>query len=266
MPVREYLAEPGTLSGVLTGIQRTYGLHVDVTGALGEAVGYMLLGLITPLEFAGDLRAHGIPENAVTGIVGEVNQKIFIPLREKMRREEPSAQGVVPTPPAPQYSPRVAPRVVPVEQKVAPLTPPPAAVPPVATPSPRPAPSPRMYEPPRVPSGPAFPQEHQAVRPVPTVEHALSTAPSPLPPRQILPQQHPAIFHKSLPVPPPNLPTGVPVTTVPVAKSSPVMPGEYHLPALQKPAPAAPPPLSSQGTQGTPHTRYSNDPYREPVE
>lgn len=66
-------------------IRNTYGLHVDIAGELGKEVGYMLLGLLSPSEFFGDLILAGIDEKNARIILEELNTKIFIPLQRSIK-------------------------------------------------------------------------------------------------------------------------------------------------------------------------------------
>ena len=83
-PIREYLADP-ELSDVVLQIGTAHQLHVDTIGALEREVNNMLLGLVNPTQFVGELKSIGIPETSVGAIVEELNAKIFMPLREKMK-------------------------------------------------------------------------------------------------------------------------------------------------------------------------------------
>lgn len=85
-PVREFLADPDQLARVLTNIKNAHNLHVDMIGLVNESIGHLLLGLVSPSEFRDILKLAGIPEGVVNDIIKEINEKIFVPLREELRR------------------------------------------------------------------------------------------------------------------------------------------------------------------------------------
>jgi hypothetical protein len=84
---------------VIAGLQKTYQLHIDVVDTINKETNYLLLGLTNPAQYAERLRTNGkIPETTVTAIIKEVNEKIFVPLREQMRGAgEGSGAAVAPT-------------------------------------------------------------------------------------------------------------------------------------------------------------------------
>lgn len=88
---------------VVIELRARFQLHVDNAGLLGKGVGHMLLGLISPDEFFKDLIEAKIPEKDAREIMTEINQKIFVPLREEMRKspiaevKPPQAQSAVAT-------------------------------------------------------------------------------------------------------------------------------------------------------------------------
>lgn len=104
-PIREAFSSEDTTKIILD-LQNRHKLHVDSTGVLGRQVGYLLLGLISPMEFLGGLVEAGVSAEAAKDIVSEVNEQVFIPLRAKM-------QGVQPTP-RPTTTP--APASIPVRE------------------------------------------------------------------------------------------------------------------------------------------------------
>ncbi|MFH1178597.1 MAG: hypothetical protein V1711_02665 [bacterium] len=62
-----------------------YNLHIDTLGVIAELNRNMLLGLVRPEEFFKELITAGIQDKDVKEIMTEINQKIFVPLRERMR-------------------------------------------------------------------------------------------------------------------------------------------------------------------------------------
>jgi hypothetical protein len=82
--LREYVADDD-LALVTEEMGKEYQLHVDTVGALYRETTNMLLGLINPEQFVGELKSVGIPQESISAIVEELNTKVFIPLREKMQ-------------------------------------------------------------------------------------------------------------------------------------------------------------------------------------
>jgi hypothetical protein len=80
----------GDIITVVQNLQSTYGLHIDTSGVLSDEIGYLLIGLISPTEFYERLHAQGLPKDTVSSIVRDVNEKIFLPLQQKMRAETPT--------------------------------------------------------------------------------------------------------------------------------------------------------------------------------
>lgn len=123
----------------ITRLQEAYKIHVDVVGELGKEVGYLLLGLTSPVEFLNRLVRGGLDESTALHITEEVNKQIFTPLRAKLQSNTTSSSTPVATPlekspapagsslpgpstavpveaPPPQVEP--TPRVKPIEQKI----------------------------------------------------------------------------------------------------------------------------------------------------
>jgi hypothetical protein len=127
--VREVFNSPHTTE-TIESIQGRYALHIDTVDLLGREVGYMLLGLRSPMEFFGRLVAMGIEQAVAKQIVDDVNREIFMPLHDKMQKgglAQPPAPTPAPTPLTP-----VIEHVVPTVQEPTPHLEPPVmrAVPP----------------------------------------------------------------------------------------------------------------------------------------
>lgn len=75
-------------AAVIRSIQSQYQLHMDVAGELQQHVGYMLLGLISPTDLFSHIVSRGVPQDAARLILETLNQRIFMPLQERMRSEE----------------------------------------------------------------------------------------------------------------------------------------------------------------------------------
>ncbi len=233
--VQEAAADSHT-NEIVEQIGHTHGLHVDVIGLLADLTRYMLIGYVTPPDALQELQSAGVAEQEARQILNELNQEVFIPLHDRIRRGGAGRPSVLRPAAMPQrYGPPASPPPPPPPPRYGPPAPPPLPPPSqiYVPPPPRPTPSPRMYEPPI---------------PRPT---------SSLPPRHILPTPGTPIFRRPLPpsaswrttegtaMPPTNLPTGAP---------APLPPRDEHAP------------LSSEADPSIPHTRYSNDPYREQPE
>jgi hypothetical protein len=149
--IREFIATDSVGTITLT-VGKTYNLHVDTIGALERETTNMLLGLINPEQFVAELKSAGIPQESIPNIVAELNTKIFVPLREKMRNpspedaesgesEENAAPSVATVPVAPVAAPVSLQPVPPItSQPITPLAPATPSPSPVAQPSARPAP------------------------------------------------------------------------------------------------------------------------------
>ena len=90
-PVRDYVLNE--LSGEVQRLMEKYQLHVDQGGVLQKELLLMLLGQEEPGEFMKELRATGIGEGTVQGLMVDINEDIFKPLR---KREQ--AEGAAPAP------------------------------------------------------------------------------------------------------------------------------------------------------------------------
>lgn len=93
---------------IIVGMRAKFQLHIDSAGILGKEVGYLLLGLTDPNKFIDHLKSQNFSEQTVNEIVKEVNQKIFVPLREEMRKGS-SAAAQPPRPARPTLQPVVRP-------------------------------------------------------------------------------------------------------------------------------------------------------------
>ncbi|MDO8624333.1 MAG: hypothetical protein Q7R54_03170 [bacterium] len=110
-PIQELL-ESTELNVTLTAMAVRQKLHIDQIGVLAQLNMHMLLGLINPQEFQNELIGAGIQEPQAREIITEINQKIFVPLQQKMREGsgvgKPTTQVDVPsykpppTPPMPR--------------------------------------------------------------------------------------------------------------------------------------------------------------------
>jgi hypothetical protein len=146
--LREYVAED-ELTEITEELGEKYSLHVDTIGAVYRETTNMLLGFISPQQFVGELKSVGVPPESVGAIVEELNTKVFIPLREKMKNappEEPSAEETESAPePQSPVTPVSTPTPMPPVVLAAPAIPSPSSIAPtmpVAAPQPAPQPQP----------------------------------------------------------------------------------------------------------------------------
>lgn len=86
-----------------------YALHVDQAGEFERAFIFMLLGVNTPEEFVDSLRKAGLPPEVVSGLATDLNERVFMRLRESerdaARAPEPASKSTPLPPPALEYEP-----------------------------------------------------------------------------------------------------------------------------------------------------------------
>lgn len=86
-PVQEVVLSPDTIV-LVEEIGSKHSLHVDQKGVFGTELSLMLMGLRSPQEFGHVLKTDGrMSEETSKQIISDVNNKIFIPLRNKMEEE-----------------------------------------------------------------------------------------------------------------------------------------------------------------------------------
>jgi len=105
LPVQQAI-ESKTTAATISDLGARLGLHINIIGKIAELNVQMLLGLAGPQEFLKELIAAGVSDKDAQDIMAEITQKIFVPLREKMKNEKiEMPQSVEPmktvTPPAP---------------------------------------------------------------------------------------------------------------------------------------------------------------------
>lgn len=85
-PVRNYLAS-GKYTIVAKDLTAKHELHLDQGGILEREIMLLLMGIENPSEFMATLTGEAkIPEPVVKEIMMEINQGIFMPLQEEMRK------------------------------------------------------------------------------------------------------------------------------------------------------------------------------------
>jgi hypothetical protein len=90
-PIREYLAG-GEIGIVVREVGAKYRLHIDTIGAIDREVINMLLGFENPQQFVGELKSVGVPQENIASIVQEFNERVFIPLHQKMQQSGPEQE------------------------------------------------------------------------------------------------------------------------------------------------------------------------------
>lgn len=165
---RAYDAVPEVIQQALGGdelydfgekMQTVYHLHIDTVGMVGTLIRNLLIGLINPTEFVSSLQEIGIEKSTVQQLTADLNEKIFIPLQNKMREvgaatPSPSAVQAIPAP-AP-----VAEQPTPAAPQIASVVTPPVQIQRAAQPAPTPAPI-RPRPAPYTPTPPSTPDAHR---------------------------------------------------------------------------------------------------------
>lgn len=239
-PIRQYLQQ-GKHSNVANSLTTKYGLHIDQGGTLEREITLLLMGIESPDDFTQTLATEArLDQKIINGIVQDVNEQIFMPLREEMRKGAATSASPAPQPrPSIQHPPLQRPPVAQiggVPRPPAPQQPRPQNVAPMA---PRPA---NVVPPPNAAEPAHYFHLDNKIPPAPRMNPSIA----PLPPKAILPNSRKLLqdheeshieFKKTAP-PPPNLP------------------GAMSPPPQTVSKPKVPPP---------PAKPYSTDPYREPV-
>ena len=249
----------------LANIAKNYQLHIDQAGVLDNETVLVMLGLESPDDFVGNItRELGISPAQAQLIANEVNQDIFLPIRESLKQmlekdaeeeeqeqrdneqlttEDQELAPQVPAAAVPGTPASFAPLRPAVLPKTPAVTTPPVARTIAATPVPTPA-EPAERERDQLLKeieGMAVPTEPKQVSDnTQQTEHKIAEAPANLPVGNIAETKLAEMFHlpkESLTAPPP------PREDKTVAPAAP-------------PTPPAPPQPK----------KYSSDPYREPVE
>lgn len=230
-PVQDFVSGPER-DKTVQDLAAKYKLHVDQAGVFEQAFIFMLLGVSTPEEFVQKLMATGLSQETVNGLVTDVNERVFMRLRDAERtaapiRTEQRAPAPLVPPPALDYQP--AAQILPGS----------------SVPVPTPAPAPEVQQ--SVPAARTMAGDMETLKhpgnPT-TVVHAASGssvhvyhAPPPPPPAP-----------EPAPLPPPPPPVVAPPIPVPVPPPVAIRP--------QAPSFDAPQPITKE---------YGVDPYREPV-
>lgn len=224
-----------------------YKLHVDVAGTIAVLIRDMILGFISPNYFSMELQRVGVAEGTARQILIDLNTKVFVPLRNEVRKGGASYPSQPPQTPVPAVS---KPSLVPERE--------------LSHPEPvSPSPSINLMEHVQQKSAPepvvAVPAAKASVAsiPVPTmrtmqhdmelVQHGSMPAPYPVASGQLHPAQAtPARMFQTASVP----------VTAPVQKP----PEMLHVVPDSRPLA-----LPRKTPDAAPARDYTSDPYREPI-
>ncbi len=76
---------------------KKYGLHIDQVGTVAEETGLVLLGLTHPTEFVSNLTKRlGIDRVVASQIASEINDQVFLKVREQLRNVHDNPEEVAP--------------------------------------------------------------------------------------------------------------------------------------------------------------------------
>lgn len=198
LPIRDTF-NSDKISRIVLDMRSKYQLHVDTAGVLGKEIGYLLLGLTSPMEFLGRLVAAGVEGNAAKHIASDINEQIFIPLQKAMKDPAsyvPATTATAEEEGAPALSPSISAPEVTNERPVQVPVPAIEYQAPVAQTlpgSPVPAPMPQQAFPEPTPSVETaqFPSSAQSAQPIYVMPRPDSAVPQPGIPAQP-PQASPA--------------------------------------------------------------------------
>ena len=253
-PFIQRFISSGALSKFVEQTQDKYKLHIDVAGRLSDEITMLMVGITDPKEFIQNLAKEAlVPEASLSLIVAEINQKIFVPLREEMRKG-PQPQAAPPSPKATEGTAResvLQPRttIIPANPN---LPPRPAEASGVGGPHPA-----QMFAsvPRYIPPKKYFNLQNKIPPPAGSQASAMRDGSLASTDKKLLEDhEEPHIeFNKTpMPVktapPPPNLPGVIQPTPIP-----------------EPPFPPLPPP-AKKPEPVVPVAPYSSDPYREPLE
>jgi|CXWL01.1.fsa_nt_gi hypothetical protein len=260
---------------IIAEIGRRFGLHIDIVGTIAKLNRNMLLGFVNPQEFINELIVAKISDKDARDIMTEINQKIFVPLRERMRSGEVEVKAAPPAKPAAvtpvasltrekNYAPPLQSPMYSRPINKFPLTPPAAGLPSVPK------------------------REESVARPVQPMRTSVSNIPPVRPVMLASPKQTdssklledheelhiefnkaPMAMTPSLVIPPSTRsPQGINRIAAPAVQSAPIATKiKLVVPTIDpKPIPPFTPAASAPKTPPTHQKPYSTDPYREPIE
>ncbi len=90
LPIQKFF-EQRKLGEISRLLMERYALHIDQGAVLERELMLLLIGLETPDEFAEALYAElPISKQTVRDIITDINQEVFVPLREEMKKGAPA--------------------------------------------------------------------------------------------------------------------------------------------------------------------------------
>ncbi|MEK7604764.1 MAG: hypothetical protein AAB442_03145, partial [Patescibacteria group bacterium] len=102
--LRNYLVQKRYTS-VVQNLMTKFNLHIDQAGILEREIMLLLMGVENPDEFMQALASDAqLDQATITSIVQEVNNQIFIPLRQEMEHGGAGAGAAAPAPPASSWT------------------------------------------------------------------------------------------------------------------------------------------------------------------
>lgn len=249
--------ESSDIDDAIEATGKAHSLHIDQTGVLYGLVNAVLTGQVQPSQFVSLLEKElAVTKDQAIGIAKEVNQKVFLPIRDSLKK----IHGVDKEAPSRETAPLEkkkdviqaieAPESVPMRVRVVEVShtePAPAVIPPAPPVAPAPTlpPTPVVVVPPPL------------AKPTPPVVEMSTLAPTPAP--IVTPEAAPAPVVKLTPVvetviapPPPPVPAPAPA---PVAET-------IVVPAAPAPAPTMPAVPKKPAPAPAPRAA-GIDPYRE---
>lgn len=103
--IQDLLDDGDLIEKVVSDLQVRCRLHADIAGTLEQEIRHLLLGVINPAEFFGSLMLAGTDEQTARSVMEEINNRIFIPLKQQVgsgSAKEPApisyAEAAAPTP------------------------------------------------------------------------------------------------------------------------------------------------------------------------
>ncbi len=125
-PVRAFVTSD-RVDEIVTILGKKYQLHADQSGRFHQAFVFMLLGVYTPARFASALEDNNFPEETVEGILADLNERVFAPLRKAERETQKEAPSEAPisarAPLVPVPAPIEMPRSIVPQQATVPQVP-----------------------------------------------------------------------------------------------------------------------------------------------
>lgn len=142
-------------------------LHIDQTGALNYLIALVMLGFIDTDEFAGEVeRELKVDKQKADAITKRVNEKIFLPIRELLKKEAAPQAPAVGTPSVASPMPEPVDRASILNEIENPVPAAPILAAPAASPSASVVPPPTTGAPPTIPSAPEQPAPAAAPSPM----------------------------------------------------------------------------------------------------